>query len=479
MRATRRLPLRGALIPALAIVAFLALPLASAAAATHYAAPNGVAGNAPCTVKASPCDIETAIKAANLPTNETLVLASGTYHPAGELKVQNSATVEGEAGQPAPLIEGTGTFALWFQNSATVRHLSIHSPHGTIVGLFLSAINSNFVSRVSSTGEAEQACAVVSANVRDTLCVGVTGFGQSFSGNQALHTELWNDTMIGSTTGIEINANESNGALVQVVNTIARGGNVDVAGRPEDVGSSIEIELFNSNFSTVADEGAAGPAKKALITSPASGANQSAAPIFVDAAAGNYREATNSPTHRAGALGAVGPEELDLDGNPRATVCEGTTTVDIGAYELACPAPPNNGGGGGASGGGSSGGGSTNTAPTGSGSTTGAATAPTLSKLALKPPRFKQATTISFTLSTAAKVNLEVLTRKKLANGKTKTVKVGILPAVSGKPGSNKLSFNGKLKGRRLAPGRYTLRATAIAAGLRSKPLTAAFQIRP
>lgn len=476
MSAIHRLPIRALLAAAFAIVAFLALPLAGAAAATHYAAPNGVAGNAPCTVKASPCDIETAVKAANLPTNDTLILAPGTYHPAGELKVQNPATVEGEAGQPAPLIEGTGTFALWFQNSATVRHLSIHAPQGTIAGLFLSAINNNFVNHVSSTGEAEQACSVVAASIRDSLCAGVVGFGQSFSGNQALHTELTGDTMIGSTAGIEVNLDESAAALVQVVNTIAMGGSWDVAGRPADAGSSIEVEIFDSNFSTVADEGAAGPSNKALISSPSANANQSAEPIFVDAAAGNYREATTSPTHRAGTLAGVGPEELDLDGNPRITTCEGTTSVDIGAYELVCPPPPS--GGGGTSGGGSTGGGSTGGA-TGGGATTKPLLAPTLSKLALKPPRFKQATTISFTLSAAAKVNLEVLTRKKPANGKTKTVKVGTLPAVSGKQGANNVRFDGKLKGRRLAPGRYTLRATATASGLRSKPLTTAFQIRP
>ena len=193
-------------------------------------------------MKASPCDIETAVKGANLPANDTLILATGTYRPAGELKVPNSATVESEAGQPAPLIEGTGTFVLWFQSPSTVRHLAIHAPHGTIVGLFFSAINNNFVSHVSSTGEAEQACAASAANIRDSLCVGVVGFAQSFSGNQSLHTELSGDTMIGSTAGIEIDADEANVTLVQVVNTIAKGGVVDVAGRPAEAGSSIEME---------------------------------------------------------------------------------------------------------------------------------------------------------------------------------------------------------------------------------------------
>jgi Divergent InlB B-repeat domain len=112
-------------------------------------------------------------------------------------------------------------------------------------------------------------------------------------------------------------------------------------------------------------------------------------------------------------------------------------------------------------------------------STPSAPSAPVLSKLALKPRRFERKSKISFSLSAAATVKLEVLKKVKQKNGKTKAVKVGTPPQISGKTGANTVSFNGKLKRGALAPGKYTLRATATAAGLNSKPLTTAFEILP
>jgi hypothetical protein len=300
--------------------------------------------------------------------------------------------------------------------------------------------------------------------------------------------------------------------------------------------------MSHSNFSTV---GLHGPGSVSATPTDEAG-NQSTAPLFVDAPAGNYREEPSSPTHRAGDLGAVEPGDLDLDGNALETTCDGSPYVDIGAYELAeCPAVTlkvaRAGGGSGtvtsspagvscgttcetsfaygtevtltaqpATGSTFSGWSGTGCSGTGSctvtmtalrevtatfgleqttqpGSSTSletssstppapAPSAPVLSKLALKPRKFERKTKISFSLSAPATVKLEVL-RKVKKKGKTKTVKVGTLPQVSGKAGANKVSFNGKLKGKALAPGKYTLRATATAAGLNSKPLTTAFEI--
>jgi hypothetical protein len=59
--------------------------------------------------------------------------------------------------------------------------------------------------------------------------------------------------------------------------------------------------------------------------------NQTAPPLFVDAAGGNYREAAGSPTIDAGT--AEGVSAADLDGNPRAL----GAAPDIGAFELVPP----------------------------------------------------------------------------------------------------------------------------------------------
>jgi hypothetical protein len=61
--------------------------------------------------------------------------------------------------------------------------------------------------------------------------------------------------------------------------------------------------------------------------------NQSAAPLFADAAAGDYREAAGSPTIDGGVVEAVG--DVDLAGGPRIL----GRAPDIGAFEFS-PTPP-------------------------------------------------------------------------------------------------------------------------------------------
>jgi hypothetical protein len=65
--------------------------------------------------------------------------------------------------------------------------------------------------------------------------------------------------------------------------------------------------------------------------------NQTAAPVFVDATAGDFHEVSGSPTVDAGVNDAANGT-TDLDGNPRTV--NGAT--DIGAYETSeqSPTPP-------------------------------------------------------------------------------------------------------------------------------------------
>jgi hypothetical protein len=167
------------------------------------------------------------------------------------------------------------------------------------------------------------------------------------------------------------------------------------------------------------------------------------------------------------------PGELDLAGNPRTTNCAGTIGVDIGAYQYECPAPvvtpP-------------AAGKKTETTPI----SEPAPAKPNLSKPALKPPKFivgkpskgaAGGTTISFALSAAATVKLEVLQKKTVKGKKPKTVTVGSLPKVKGKAGPNSVKFSGKLKRAALEPGKYTLRVTATAGGLSSVPRTKPFEV--
>ncbi|HTR75616.1 MAG TPA: hypothetical protein VMH33_10235 [Solirubrobacterales bacterium] len=446
---------------------------------TLYAAPNGSAANVPCTAQSAPCDLVTAVKAENLREGDTLLLAPGTYHLSSTLRVVEPATFEGEPGEQAPLIESSsfGGGISFEGGRSTVRNVRLHMSAEPTSGLVVTG-GESVVERVEVIGAADWACAMGEGTIRDSVCVSTRkggGYGFDGASGGARDFKLINDTMVGTEEGMFFVASNEGTMHVEAVNTIASGGEYDIQAYPYpaeggEPPSTLTIDLSHSNFSTVQDEeefepGEPGNGLKAQITSPTENGNQSAEPLFVAAAGGNFMEQPTSPTKFAGTTAVVGPGELDLADNPRTVTCSGTAFVDIGAYQLA-ECPPN--------GGGTSGGGSATPPP--------ASTAPELTKLALKPAKFEKKTTISFTLSTAATVKLEVLTKKK-KNGKTKTVKVGTLPQVSGKAGSDKVKFNGKLKGRHLAPGKYTLRATATAtataSGLSSTSETKQFEVLP
>ena len=73
------------------------------------------------------------------------------------------------------------------------------------------------------------------------------------------------------------------------------------------------------------------PVKEETAGAIAGAGNQTAPPLFVDGAAGDYREAPGSPTIDAGSPTGIGP--LDLAGNPRAL----GPAPDIGAFEFVPP----------------------------------------------------------------------------------------------------------------------------------------------
>jgi hypothetical protein len=236
----------------------------------------------------------------------------------------------------------------------------------------------------------------------------------------------------------------------------------------------IQINLSHSNFADIEGEG------ETEITPPGTAGNQIAAPVFVDPAAGDYRETASSPTKFAGDPAVVLPGETDLAGNPRAVTCQGTSLVDIGAYQLGeCPPPtaPPAGSTGGDSSGGEEKKGDGPPAPA------PGATKPILSKLTLKPAKFNvtgkppKGTAISFTLSAAASVKLEVLEKKPGKGKKRKTVALGTLPVARGQAGANSVKFSGRLKGKLLDPGKYLLRATATAGSFSSAPQTRPFEV--
>lgn len=468
------------LVLAIAAALCLAAPLA-ASAATRYASPTGT-GASPC-LQTAPCSIETALSNAGpegLENGDTVLLAPGTYEPAAELDVPRiGVTVAGEPGQPAPLIDAVGVRGLWLPNVGTVRDLHIRTASSsTSFGLLLTRPGS-VVERVESSGKASAGCGFTGTAVRDTVCSAIPspGAGEGValfvSGPtvETYETTLTNVTAIGGYTGIGAAANENSTVLVNATNTIASGGLTDIVANSLATTAPVLINLSHSNFEQIETEGT-----ESHVTSPSAAGNQTAAPLFVDEAGGNYREQATSPTRLAGDLAAVLAGETDLAGNPRTTNCDGTIGVDIGAYQYECPTPP-----------------LPIPVPPDTGTPNpfevirgATAPKPVLAKLALKPAKFvvegkapkgvARGTTISFQLDTAASVRLEVLGKPTVKGKKQKQVVLGTLTD-SGRAGANHFKFNGKLKGKALTPGAFTLRATAVASGQRSDPETAHFTV--
>ena len=139
--------------------------------------------------------------------------------------------------------------------------------------------------------------------------------------------------------GIDIRGTGNGAVTIDGVNVIARGGATDA--KASDDGSldaSGTVTLANSNFSTRDESGAS------TVTDPLTAGNQTAPPLFVNAAGGDLHQQATSPTVNAGTNDAL-LGERDIDNAPR--IQEGIP--DIGADEFTptvappTPVPPTTG----------------------------------------------------------------------------------------------------------------------------------------
>jgi hypothetical protein len=228
-----------------------------------------------------------------------------------------------------------------------LRRLEIESTPAGGSPLVLNAGGTADRLYVRSTGTVS-ACQLLGASgvilVRDSTCYASgTGDAVSFelSGVGTFTARLRNVTAVATNAaayGIDVQA--ANGATVTMdaTNVIASGGTTDV--RAQTGGSmspTAAVDLVNSNYAT-ADDGMG----SASLTSPGTGTNQTAPPVFVDAAAGDFRQAASSPTIDMGTAAATLLGSLDIDGDPRSADgnCDGAATPDIGADELVVACPP-------------------------------------------------------------------------------------------------------------------------------------------
>jgi hypothetical protein len=117
-------------------------------------------------------------------------------------------------------------------------------------------------------------------------------------------------------------------------NVIAEGATDILADTDSTIGTSATLFLDFSNFATSSTAGTG-----ATATQPGTLNNQTAAPVFVNAAAGNFHEAAGSPTIDAGTAYPRNGTR-DIDGEARTQ----GASIDIGADEFVPPLPPASGG---------------------------------------------------------------------------------------------------------------------------------------
>ncbi len=178
----------------------------------------------------------------------------------------------------------------------------------------------------------QAACTLYGAVLLDSVCRATSGDGVienlMFGGPVGpLPVTLRNSTVIGGPLGEGLAAytNTSVSLSITATNSIIRGG----GGLLSDIqtstvsGGSVSVVLEHSNYATAETSGGG------TVTPAGSGTNQTGAPMFVNPAAGDYREAAGSPTINAGVSSVVNGA-TDLDGNLR--TIGGAT--DIGAYEF-------------------------------------------------------------------------------------------------------------------------------------------------
>ncbi|MFL5844999.1 MAG: hypothetical protein ACJ762_09925 [Solirubrobacteraceae bacterium] len=318
--------------PVLALCASVTLLLASPAlGAQRFAAP-AAAGAMNCTSAANACTFVSAMGAAG--AGDEIVLAGGTYPAIGSAVSQVASNLTIRPADPAvrPLLQFTtnGQLRLFV---ATLRDIDMTSTGSNgVAPLYDSGGGTIERVRITSTGSLATGAELYSTTMRDSTIVvsgtNARGIWTSPSG-AVVNSQLRNLTVLASGTnsrGLDLGNNAAGGSTSVVVsNVIAR------ATGPADVyahavaGAPVSIQIDHSSFATVATTGGA-------VISDGGGNQNDTAPVFVDQAAGDLREAPGSPTINAGADNAANGT-LDVASSPRTV---GTT--DIGAHEH-FPAP--------------------------------------------------------------------------------------------------------------------------------------------
>jgi hypothetical protein len=329
-------------------VAAFAVAAPAALAAERHVSPAG-AGTA-CSA-AAPCSIEEAF--AGAASGDEIVLAAGDYgSPSSRLTSQlfdnwKTLDVHGQPGAARPRIwsEAEGGSVVLLSPDSRLAYVDIDNSRADAPALWGNLGSIDHV-RIESKGlgislsNGSNASITVANTSVHTSVEG--GWGLSVSHVRALPDfalglTLRNVTIVADGVGspaISLASIGVNGAKMDltasVFNSILRGTDGDIAAQASGAGDRVTVVLDHSNFAGAKTYGSGASS----VSAANENSNQSSAPAFVNAAAGDLRQAVGSPTIDAGASDPLAGA-TDLEGDPRVV----GDAADIGSDEYV-PAPP-------------------------------------------------------------------------------------------------------------------------------------------
>lgn len=318
---------------------------------TFYASAASVA-TSPCT-QAAPCRLDRAVAMAN--TGDTVVVLPGSYSVSYPVSTSKAITIEGQPGQPRPVLTGTAALpsdVVTASGGATVSHLQIETTSTDKAhpsALNLTGATGQDLILSASAADPQSAALTVQGAATPALVRTVLATSQAPGGEAVLvldnhagqRVSLLNLTAIGqgaSTAGIVANVPSGTNTLEDSI----------ASGLARDImlaaGGKGALSVSYSAFRATGSSGFAD-----------AGHNTSSAPVFVDAGNGDFHEDAASPTIAAGTVDPA-QSATDLDGN----AWSAGVGPDMGAYEYVPGAVTSTGGGstGGSGGSTGSGGGS-------------------------------------------------------------------------------------------------------------------------
>jgi hypothetical protein len=308
---------KGLALVAVFTVAFL-VTVSAAAAAQRFAAPTG--GGTACS-SPTPCSIETAFSGAA--DFDEIILATGDYGPVSSiLSVPSNGSAHGVQGQPAPRIHFASGNYLLLTPASRASYLQVDGV--TPAPLQVDQADAE-ADQVLSQASGNGAC-IVFGTLIDSVCwTSANGYPALEAVAGLNFTPTMRNVTLEATgangTGLSIKASGSGNLAASATNVIVHGAGTRDLDIEATLPAHATLAIDHSNYLNPFQSGTG-----AQITQTN---QQTAAPLFVNAGAGDFREAPGSTTINAG-VNSPANGALDLLGRPR--VLNGIT--DIGAYEF-------------------------------------------------------------------------------------------------------------------------------------------------